>query len=562
MTRHFKKISVKYAVAFIGVALALLAVVITDFMLTRSVKERMLEFSDTFTPALSAVLNADRDLYQARVAELEYLHAEPGSPEANTLFDEYRKNAAQAHEGMQTFKRELNGHPEIIEKLTQFDKHFQAWTQQSEKTFALHSQGNMTEAIENLESTSKQSFYALRDIYDRAEITAEETIQVLEAATVKRINTQQTAIVTFSILVFLGAVTLALVGPLFMSRAIRQITRRIREITEGDGDLTARIDSKRNDEIGDLAVQFNAFIARIDQTLQQVRASTESVHTAADEIAQSSQDLASRTEQAATNLQETSASMEEISSTVSNTSDAAQQANQLAHSTMDIARQGQKAMQQVETTMDGINSSASQISEIIGLIDSIAFQTNILALNASVEAARAGEHGRGFAVVAQEVRTLASRSSEASSNIRKLIDTSVTRTQSGTQLVKSAGKTMLEIVESIERVTDVIGEISAGAKEQSIGIGQVNTAVTELDNMTQHNASMVEQSSTAASEMREQAERLNALVASFRLSDAAQGTSATIRQAAKPTMSKTLPSPSKPAKTTRKTAEHDEWTSF
>ena len=187
-------------------------------------------------------------------------------------------------------------------------------------------------------------------------------------------------------------------------------------------------------------------------------------------------------------------------------------------STVQVARRGQDAMREVETTMGEISASSEKINEIITLIDGIAFQTNILALNASVEAARAGEHGRGFAVVAQEVRTLAGRSGDASREIRELVDRSVTSTQTGAGLVKNAGRTMEDIVASIDKVTRVISEISTGAQEQSQGIGQVNTAVAELDTMTQHNASMVEETSSAAEEMRHQAEQLAALIASFRLS--------------------------------------------
>ncbi len=305
-----------------------------------------------------------------------------------------------------------------------------------------------------------------------------------------------------------------------MSRAIRQISGRIKEITEGDGDLTARIESQRRDEIGELAQQFNAFIKRIDDTLQSVSSSTVSLQHASTEIAKGSQELAARTEQAAANLQQTSASMEQIAAVVNNASDSAQQADQLALSTKEFAQQGLHSMTAVEQTMGTINDSSSEISNIVSLIDSIAFQTNILALNASVEAARAGEHGRGFAVVAQEVRILASRSSDASKNIADLINTSLSRTKSGVEQVKHTSVTMQEMVKSIERVADVIAEISAGAKEQSVGIGQVNDAVNELDSMTQHNASMVEESSAAAAELREQADRLGKLVGAFKLSNA------------------------------------------
>ncbi|SHF14688.1 methyl-accepting chemotaxis sensory transducer with Cache sensor [Modicisalibacter ilicicola DSM 19980] len=302
-------------------------------------------------------------------------------------------------------------------------------------------------------------------------------------------------------------------------RPIRRTAAAMQDIAEGKGDLTRRLAVESRDEIGELATQFNAFVERMQETLKEVRVSTYSVNQAANDIAQGSEELASRTEQAAANLQETSASMEEITSTVNHSAESAQQANQLVQSTANVARQGETVMTQVERTMTDISTSADKIGEIITMIDAIAFQTNILALNASVEAARAGEHGRGFAVVAQEVRTLASRSSDASGEIRTLIDTSASHTKSGAALVRNAGQTMQEIVKSVARVTDVIGEISAGAKEQSSGIGQVNTAVMEMDSMTQQNAAMVQQSSTAAANMRQHAQRLNDLINSFVLGD-------------------------------------------
>ncbi|WP_447045728.1 methyl-accepting chemotaxis protein [Vreelandella sp. H-I2] len=300
---------------------------------------------------------------------------------------------------------------------------------------------------------------------------------------------------------------------------IKRTTAAMHDIAQGRGDLTRRLAVESGDEIGDLSVQFNAFVARMQDTLRDVRSSTLSVRQAAGEISQSSEELATRTDQAAANLQQTSASMEEITSTVNHSADNASQANTLVLSTAEVAREGEAAMGQVENTMRDINDSASRISDIISMIDAIAFQTNILALNASVEAARAGEHGRGFAVVAQEVRTLASRSSDASKEIRTLIDASVQHTNSGAKLVRSAGDTMREIVSSVAKVTDVIGEITAGAKEQSSGIGQINTAVAEMDTMTQQNAAMVQESTTAAANMRRHAEHLNQLINSFVLGD-------------------------------------------
>ena len=347
----------------------------------------------------------------------------------------------------------------------------------------------------------------------------DDTIAEVEAAAAADLRKD----IMFASLLGLGLfIIIALVAYGLVRRTlgpIKRTTAAMHDIAQGRGDLTRRLTVESGDEIGDLSVQFNAFVARMQDTLRDVRRSTLSVHQAAGEISQSSDELATRTEQAAANLQQTSASMEEITSTVNHSADNAQQANTLVQSTADVAREGETSMGQVESTMRDINDSASRISDIISMIDSIAFQTNILALNASVEAARAGEHGRGFAVVAQEVRVLASRSSDASKEIRALIDASVQHTNSGAKLVRSAGDTMREIVSSVAKVTDVIGEITAGAKEQSSGIGQINTAVAEMDTMTQQNAAMVQESTTAAANMRRHAEHLNQLINSFVLGD-------------------------------------------
>jgi methyl-accepting chemotaxis protein len=283
------------------------------------------------------------------------------------------------------------------------------------------------------------------------------------------------------------------------------------------GHLDQKIAIDRSDEIGDLLRAFSEMQTALERMVSTVHQTTAGINTAASEVASGNADLSSRTEATASSLEQTASSMEEITATVKQSADSARQANQLASTAAAVAAKGGEVVGQVVGTMQEIQTSSQKIADIIGVIDGIAFQTNILALNAAVEAARAGEQGRGFAVVAGEVRSLAQRSANAAKEIKDLITTSVERVHAGTEQVETAGKTMAEIVASVQRVNDIIGEITAAAGEQSNGIAQVNVAVNQLDQMTQQNAALVEQSAAAAQSLREQAARLSDAVNAFRV---------------------------------------------
>ena len=300
-------------------------------------------------------------------------------------------------------------------------------------------------------------------------------------------------------------------------RRLTQVRDAMRNIGSGEGDLSRRIDAHGEDELAQIAEGFNSFASKLAGVLVQIRDASGSVRVAAEEIATGNQDLSSRTELTASSLEETTASMQQLTETVRHNADAARQANQMVAQASTVAQRGGQVVGDVVRTMDQINAASRKIEDIIQVIDGIAFQTNILALNAAVEAARAGEQGRGFAVVASEVRALAGRSAEAAKEIKQLIGTSVEQVSNGSRLVNDAGTTMSEVVQAVQRVSDIMAEIAASTNEQSTSIAEVGQAVGHLDQMTQQNAALVEESAAAAQSLKDQSVRLTEVVGSFRL---------------------------------------------
>jgi methyl-accepting chemotaxis protein len=297
---------------------------------------------------------------------------------------------------------------------------------------------------------------------------------------------------------------------------VRRVLDAVDRLNSGNGDLTYRLPALTG-EFSALGNSLNRFIGNLGRIVTDVSVSATTISAASSQIAAGNLDLSSRTEEQASSLEETASSMEELTSTVKQNADHSREANRLAQSASTVALKGGQVVAQVVDTMDGINTSSKKIVDIIGVIDGIAFQTNILALNAAVEAARAGEQGRGFAVVATEVRSLAQRSAAAAKEIKALIDDSVAKVEAGSTLVEQAGSTMDEVVASVKRVTDIISEITAASNEQTAGIEQVSQAITQMDEVTQQNAALVEEAAAAAASLQDQADNLVKVISVFKI---------------------------------------------
>ena len=419
-----------------------------------------------------------------------------------------------------------------------------ATRQRIEQALAGASTAHSTEPLWKAAQAQRQQYAALRDalMQDALEskVISQKALQEHAAALTAYLQTidrlleasEQSSLAAADAMIagagraqWISAIAVAVVvalSALFGWLLRRSIVQPLREASEAAatvarGDLTVRVQTGRSDEIGQLLTALNKMVESLHYVVTEVRDSGESIHVASTEVAAGNTDLSARTEHAASNLQQTAASIAQLAQMVAANADSTRQANALAVNATEVASKGGAVVSQVVRTMEEINASSQKIADIVGIIDGIAFQTNILALNAAVEAARAGEQGRGFAVVASEVRALAGRSANAAREIKALISSSVEKVSDGAKLVVTAGSTMGDIVQSVERVTTLMSEINAASTEQSTQIGQVSQAVDQLDHMTQQNAALVEQGAAAAQSLQDQANRLAGAMGQFQL---------------------------------------------
>ncbi len=444
-----------------------------------------------------------------------------------TLENTQNDEIATADEALRNYKLLSHGGPET-EHFEAVQKHWGKLIEHHKTIMDLARQRRDEEALDLIRGDSRATYIAMmKELAELSDIAKAGATQARDTSALLQNLVFYGNLISLAITIVLG-VAIARSLCRSISGGVNYAAQIATKVAQGD--LTTRIVPNTRDEVGLLLLSIKDMQTALIQVVSQVRNGSVSVSNASSEIAHGNQDLSARTESQASSLEQTASSMEELSSTIQQNADNARQANQLAQNAQTVALKGGEVVAEVVDTMKGINDSSRKIADIIGVIDGIAFQTNILALNAAVEAARAGEQGRGFAVVAGEVRSLAGRSAEAAKQIKSLIDTSVTRVEQGSKLVDHAGATMHEVVTAIRRVNDIIGEISAASSDQSNGVRQVSEAVNNMDRTTQQNAALVEEMAAAATSLKNQAEELVESVAVFKMG-AAEASNRTTQQA-------------------------------
>ncbi|MFJ9449112.1 methyl-accepting chemotaxis protein [Herbaspirillum sp. NPDC101397] len=471
------------------------------------------EIANNWLPSIRTLADIKLSLSRVRSFELQYISAL--SPERAVEAD---KNANQqlgiVAEHQKLYTTQISEDEEKV-VYPEVEKEIGIFVGEHAKIMKLAVAGKKDEALALLNGASTSSYREAMKSLEKLVVVNEQGAKKSNLLSADTYANAKILISAFLV----AAIALSMCLAVWIARIVSRPLAEALDVAQrvAAGDLTADIEAHSTDETGELMLALKSMNANLLKIVSEVRASTDTINTASGEIAAGNLDLSSRTEEQAGSLEETASAMEELTSTVKQNADNARQANQLAVSASEVAIEGGNVVGRVVSTMDEINDSSRKIVDIISVIDSIAFQTNILALNAAVEAARAGEQGRGFAVVASEVRNLAQRSAAAAKEIKTLIDNSVSKVGDGSKLVAQAGTTMNEVVASVRRVTDIVGEISAASAEQSTGIEQINLAITQMDEVTQQNAALVEEAAAAAQSLRDQAERLSQSIGVFKL---------------------------------------------
>jgi methyl-accepting chemotaxis protein len=508
------KIGAKLACAFVIVVCMTLGLGTLCLIKLSTINANVADLATNWLPTIK-VLGAMQDsLNQVRRAEGQHLlQTDP----ANKTAQEKRLEDLKATLDKQAALYETMITPSEKEVYAQFRQHREAYLASAAKLFekSRQAQADISEARAYYNGDARAAMLApMNDVAKLLELNVVGADQAYKASQESYVLTRTWVIFVLAAVVVISA-WLGIVVTRAITRPLAQAVQAANDLASGD--LTMKLETRGQDETAQLIQAMSNMKDQFARLVQRVRTNAEGVATASSEIAQGNQDLSGRTEQQASALEQTAASMEELGATVKHNADNARTANQMAQSASTVATEGGRVVAEVVETMKDINDSSRRIADIIGVIDGIAFQTNILALNAAVEAARAGEQGRGFAVVASEVRSLASRSADAAKEIKSLIAASVERVDKGSTLVDKAGLTMSEVVSSIRRVNDLMGEISAASNEQSSGVSQVGEAITHMDHATQQNAAMVEQMAAAANGLSNQAQELVSAVSVFRL---------------------------------------------
>jgi methyl-accepting chemotaxis protein len=533
---HDLRIAAKLLLSFIAVLVLMTFLGVTSIIQLGNVNQTGTDLASIWMPASKAAGSIQYGLSRYRSFELQHILSDD-----QATMTGYEKKMADTMEQLRKDQQQYEAlitEPEERALYAEYTKLLDAYMLKHNELIAL------SRAMKNHEATALIRGEPLR-LYGEMEHRLDAIVKInLDGGA--RASSLGDEIYASSRWSIIGILAFSMLLGLFLAWWVAGIIARslktavIVAQTVAAGDLTSRIEVHSKDETGQLMQALKSMNESLVKIVTEVRTGTDTIATASNQIASGNHDLSSRTEQQAGSLEETASSMEELTGTVRQNADNARQANGLALSASNVAVRGGMVVSQVVDTMGSINESAKKIVDIIGVIDGIAFQTNILALNAAVEAARAGEQGRGFAVVAGEVRNLAQRSAAAAKEIKSLIDDSVQKVDTGAKLVNQAGATMNEIVGSVQRVTDIMGEITAASQEQTSGIEQINQAVTQMDQVTQQNAALVEEAAAAAESLQEQAGKLAQVVGVFRLDGLGAATPVAARRASSGAAAKPL----------------------